>query len=253
MSTTPVVIGEYPGIKIAYYEPSPRKRYYTVNDFTVPSVTEVLGVLDKPALPYWAAKVTVEGCWRLLRDGLELPDQPFKLHDALKRERRDHQSISRQAAERGVNVHQILQGWAERQEIPNVAEYPQHEHGYIRGLSRWLMEWRPEFEQSEIVVGSAVHGFAGRLDSVAVVKHADKGRCMLDLKTSKRVYKNTMFPQLAGYELASVECGLPPTDAQGIVRVDRDGSFEVAWSDAAPDDFLAVLQAYKSQRKWSKG
>lgn len=247
----PVAIGVYPGITIEYHQPSPKKRFYTVNSERVPSVTEVLGVLDKPALPYWAAKVTAEGIWKVVTaPGYKVPDRPFKLHEELKAQKLDHQSISKRAAERGVNVHQILQDWAERQVIPNTSDYPAHEHGYIRGLSRWLMEEKPEFVESEMVVGSAVHGFAGRLDTVAVVKHADRGRCMFDLKTSKKVYRNSMFPQLAAYELAAVECGQEPTDAQAIVRVDRDGSYEVAWSDATADDFLAVLGAWKSQQKW---
>jgi len=46
------------------------------NDFlptdwrVVPSVTDVLGCLDKPGLPYWGNKVGVDGVLELVRRGL---------------------------------------------------------------------------------------------------------------------------------------------------------------------------------------
>lgn len=52
-----------------YYQTEP-KRLYKVNGQIVPSVTEVLGVLDKPALVWWGQGIGVTGVQKLLDDGL---------------------------------------------------------------------------------------------------------------------------------------------------------------------------------------
>lgn len=51
-----------------YFQSKP-KRMYRVNGVEVPSVTTVLGVLDKPALPFWGNKVGVDGVLELIRRG----------------------------------------------------------------------------------------------------------------------------------------------------------------------------------------
>ena len=73
-----------------------------------------------------------------------------------------------------------------------------------------------------------------------------KIRVLVDLKTGKRCYPTSQFPQLAGYELASVEMGYPPTDAQFILNVKNDGSYEFAQSVAEPEHFLAFLSAQRA-------
>lgn len=163
----------------------------------------------------------------------------------------DHQSQTGQAAGRGVDVHAVWENWNERGQIPNAADYPEDRRGYIRAMSKFIVEHRPQCHESEMVVGSAVHGFAGRLDTVVVLS-LDEGLSMVDLKTSKDVYPSSHFPQLAGYELARRECGLDPTTRQGILRLGADGSYELRWSDAEAEDFLCLLRAWRSQQKWMK-
>jgi hypothetical protein len=224
---------------------------YAINGVPVPSVTQVLGVLDKPALPPWAAKVTLEGVCNLIKlskhTRFELPEDAGKLKYALKRRKLDHYSVVKASQERGTAVHKALEDWITHHRIPRLKDYPVAQRGYIQGLTAFLIAEKPEFLASEKQVGSVRHGYAGTLDTVCFVNHTDKGRVMLDLKTSKDVWYLTQFPQLAAYELANVECGGEPTDAQGIVRVSADGQWEVKWSCADADDFLAILAVYKSQ------
>ena len=279
----PVATGEYPGISVAYYEKPYRK--YTVNGKDAVSVTTALGVLNKP-LDAWVERVTLAGTVKLLRQPTyTLPEDgspescPWKqrkyvpgfarqcnspTHDCigrdpalcqfrvdLKNRRLDYYAEKKEAADRGVDVHQIWQDWNEKQKIPHVADYPANRHGFIRALAAFIMQHNPTCLESEKVVGSAVHGFAGRLDTVVVLS-VDDAPCVVDIKTSKAVYPSSHFPQLAGYEIARRECGLQPTERQGILRLGADGKFDLVWSDATGDDFLAVLNAWKSQQRWSK-
>ncbi len=111
------------------------------------------------------------------------------------------------------------------------------------------------------MVGSAVHGFAGRYDLVIEVsdeielvvkeyKRKDNktftlrpGRYLCDAKTSKGTY-DSHFLQLAAYELASKECGYEATDGQFVLRLDASGVYECSPSFASAEDFLAVKKAY---------
>lgn len=63
------------GLEI-HYEAGP-KRLYRIRDWgteadwqEVPSVSTVLGVLDKPALVYWGNKIGVDGVLELVERGL---------------------------------------------------------------------------------------------------------------------------------------------------------------------------------------
>lgn len=249
--TREAIVATYPGITIQFREFP--YHAYTVNGDSVPSVTQVLGILDKPALMNWAARVTAEGAYRLIkRKGYELPSSARDFQDDMRRYGYDHRSQTKAAQERGVDVHTILQDWAESQRLPAISDYPHDRRGYIRGLARFLMEHQPRFVEAERLVASLKHGFAGRRDTVAIVEDLDGRRCLLDLKTSKGIYPSSMFRQLAAYELAGVECGEPPTDMQGIVRVGADGEYEIAWSDATAEDFLSVLRVWKDEQKWKR-
>lgn len=168
----------------------------------------------------------------------------------------DHRSQTKAAADRGVDVHQVWEDWHLRKMIPDASRYPENRRGYIRAMASAILEHQPEAVETEQIVGSAVHGFAGRLDTVVMLKAGD-GLNMVDIKTSPGIYPNSHFPQLQGYEIARVECGLPPTDRRGILRLGKDGTYEFGWSDdpkygppTVDDDFLSILCAWKYQQKY---
>lgn len=291
MTVEPDAVGDYPGVYVEYFDGSHR---YKVNHEFVPSVTTVLGVLNKP-LESYIERETLKGAWKLIAQARD-PEHPYHLprngaprfcpsqgknyapffarechvpeHDCalgdpricafrqdLKRRHLDSRSATNEAAERGTDVHQVWQDWNEHHKIPNAEEYPENRRGYIRSMGKAILQLKPHAVEVEAVVGSAVHGYAGRLDTVVVVHTAD-GLSMIDLKTSSSIWANSYYPQLAGYEIARRECGLPATARQGILHLDKSGEFDIerdlAWSDAEPEDFLAVLGAWKSQRKWAK-
>ena len=47
----------------------PAKHAYQIDGKPVPSVTQILGVLDKPGLPWWGMKVGVAGVCALIDNG----------------------------------------------------------------------------------------------------------------------------------------------------------------------------------------
>lgn len=263
----------------------------------VPSVTTVLEVLDKPALPWWGMTEGVEGVAILFNMGMlargEAPngqqmlcardgqggwvaagkDEIVKLlqkHKLTVNDKKD------KAGDRGQGAHDAFEVWAKEGHLPDPDMFPQEERGYIEGLLQFFAAV-PSAEplESEVMVGSVEHGYAGRYDvrfrtteEHQIVFHRTPvrgpqyatlkpGVYLADLKTSKRVYPISHFRQLEAYEGASIECGYEPTDARGVIHVhpgdpkdDKmpDGPhYEFVRSYAVLDDFLRVLEVYRSE------
>ena len=235
----------------------------------VPSVTTVLGVLHKPALPWWGMKVGVEGVLDLVDKGhVSIEEWSTATAEHLVQLLTEHKlTVNHQldkAADRGVNVHGALEAWCEHGILAQPAVFPETERGYIEGLNAFqgAIDHALGGVESEIMVGSLEHLYAGRFDLVLAldkpcevvtrcfpkkppkVEEIPAGRYLLDLKTSKRVY-DTHFLQLEAYEKASVECGYEPTDYRGVVHVTADGKYELVLNkEWTFEDFAAVRQCY---------
>lgn len=261
------------GVKL-FYQDEP-KRLYTVNGKWVPSVTTILGVLDKPALPWWGMKIGVEGVLKLLSDGVlrfedldDLPDTETAV-EALTASKLTVNHVKDKAGSRGTSVHRALEDWADFGKWPDPFAYPAEEQGYVRGVMAFLEDAAPEVIASELMVGSVVHEFAGRYDLLAILgerevvtrlypkrkpkrETIDGGVYLLDLKTSKNVY-TTHHLQLAAYEGATRECGYTPSDFRGVVRVSPTGGYELVRSDRGYfDAFLAVNECWRAMESLKK-
>lgn len=271
------------GIEIAY-SPSPR-RYYKVRRtaseastdwLEVPSVTTALDVLDKPALKWWAFRVGLQAVQALWESGdfptptddYELLDLAGELERVIVERQLSPNHVTSKAQDRGVNVHSALEGWAVDQTFRADPDFYQpHERGYINGLNQFLEDiGQVEEVQAELMVGSLVHGFAGRFDLRLIIpneielvtrvypKRAAKretipaGTYILDLKTSSGCFSSHSI-QLAAYEIASQECGYGSSDFRAIIRVSDDGRYEFRRSTADEYDFIAVLGAYKRMQR----
>lgn len=248
-----------------FYCPEPR--HYKVNGVEVPSVTEVLGVLHKPALVFWGMKVGVEGLVKLASDGhLVSPMGPWyqegsewavellKEHKLTVNHQRD------KAGTRGTSVHNAFERYCVTDKFPEPDEFPEEERGFVKGLVAFLKAVDPQPIQTELMVGSAEKGFAGRFDLLAstfkkTVKPTSRktreipsGKGIWDLKTGKGIYPDSHYLQLSAYRFAAEESGYGRTDYEGIVNVREDGTWDVGINTKKPHHFLAVKSAWEALR-----
>ena len=152
---------------------------------------------------------------------------------------------------KGTVVHDVLEKLAQDETHPNLADYDDAARGHVQSLLEWHTEYKPTFLAVEVMVCSRTHRFAGRYDVRAEI---DGKSCLIDLKTSKRIYPEQHFVQLAGYELASVEMGYPATDAQYVLCTDGDGGkAEFVKSTATAENFLNYLNAHRDRKTLKKG
>jgi len=214
------------------------------------SVTAVLGVLDKPALLSWAEACGAEGALILERRGELRNVDPKAAIDVVRINGLGKDAKRDAGADRGTAIHDALRIYASEGTAPNVGDFPAEVRGYVSGLCKWLLEANAEPVHVEQIVGSAKHGYAGRLDLIA---NLTAGRTLVDLKTSPkaRVYPEAHI-QAAGYSLALQECGIEPVEHILIVAVGEQGEFSTRAGCADPGDFLAVLGCHRAMGRVKK-
>ncbi len=206
----------------------------------------------------------------------EIPDR-FNLEARLKAQKLTTNDVRDLAGKRGNSVHASLERWVADGTFPKVEFFPIEEQGYVRGLLAFLTDLSKGLKskpESEIMVASLEHKVAGRYDLEAVLHDVElvvkpatptwvepellqegkknhpsakpaqrkvfDGRTLFDLKTSKGVYLSHKI-QMTGYEGCRVECGLPPTKQQLVIRVGADGTYQAVECDTTWDEFLLVL------------
>ena len=156
-----------------------------------PSVTTVLGVLDKSAaLTWWGQKIGVAGVIELVNRGLlvgaydtggaevggkwksylahEVSGTPATLESVMPlivSEKLSTNHARDKAGDRGISVHDAFETWCVTGNKPDPSIFPDEERGYVEGLNAFLDDVNPEPYAAEVMVGSVEHGFAGRYDA----------------------------------------------------------------------------------------
>ena len=141
--------------------------YLNSKHLEIPSVTTVLHVINKPALPYWA-------------NGLGF--KHIKVKDELKAK-----------ANVGTDLHDMLSKYTMGEEING-----EHWDDAIE-LFKVFLEWSDKNRYKVVLSEQSLSGeeFGGTIDSIG---HVNGVLSMVDYKTSSRIY-SSMFLQLAGYSL----------------------------------------------------
>lgn len=250
----------------------------------VPSVTTVLDCLSKGGLTVWGQRVGIQGVLSLFADGLiqaaqtaegvrlacsdpaglVVADVP-RVEALMKAAKLTVSHVRDAAGDRGQNVHDAFEAWAEEGIQPDPSLFPEHEQGYVEGLRKFIQESGAVAVANEVMVGSVKHGYAGRYDvdiqypeDVEIVVHhtpvrgakrelLKAGIYTDDLKTSANVY-SSHFKQLAAYAEARIECGYPPTSGQGVIHVDANGNYKRVTSPATFKHFKTTLAEWKAQQ-----
>lgn len=209
----------------------------------VPSVTNIIGVLDKPALPRWAAKMVAEAAWKMRSSLVEMGED--ECIDVLKG---SPWRNSGRAASRGTSVHDYLDAAAKGLPLPTLGGDASR---YKRGADEFLETYQPIFIRSEFTVFG--DGYAGTADFVADIE----GRRVIgDYKTSKALYPEIAL-QLAAIRYAHTIVGEHSGD-QDMWEVDGcigvlitpDGC-EVREVDAGPEAY-AAFRACLTAWQWQK-
>lgn len=265
------------GIEVAFWDEenietgAPQRRTYRVPGIdgdTLPSISTVSGIFDKPGLVPAAVFLTMEGVIELAEDGVDIAKlDAGMLRDELNQRRLSHEARWAEARDRGTDAHANLLAILRGDRVPRMSDYPEDRRPWISAGMKFVVDFDPEVLAVEYFVASLEHGFAGRGDLFCVPRRApEEWKHLIGLKTRidfKTVTEWKLKPSgellppwdenligLAGYDLAAPESGYDESDAQLIVRLGPDGEYAITQTDsaAAHDVFLASLTAYNARR-----
>jgi hypothetical protein len=205
------------------------------------SVTTLLDdILPKPGLPVWSEAHGIRGAIAAVRQGLVAGDvAPDEAVAIVRRAHLGADAAKDQAADRGLNVHALLEEYMRTGAAPRLAGHPEPHHGYIRALASWLLAYDPQPVAVEQIVADTTAGYAGRLDLRA---HIGDRLITVDLKTQENaaIYEGAHF-QVGLYERAAIKSGDEPADGCLVVVVAADGQYRVMAADHEPWRLDAAL------------
>lgn len=254
-------------------------RYFLRKPYDRPlvSVTGIIGVYDKPALPYAAANVTFESVALVHREGcVPAFDDADELSGLLYGRKLKHFQIWQGKADRGTFAHAVNQSWIEHGTVPERETVPEDYAPFIRSFGDFLRDHEPRFLTSEEIIASIVHGYAGRYDAtLSVTKRCakskctcpkpckDKSKCMTicachlmdigavirgDWKTSKAIYAEYMA-QLDLYEVGAKEMGEDEADHRCALRLGADGDYQFVLSRLPVGKSLDMVTGYRGKKR----
>jgi hypothetical protein len=218
--------------------------------YRMPSITTVLKqiVPKGDALIRWGETQGILGMAQLVRLGAWTPDAddaPDPIQEVRSRKLGMDGARGRAAA-RGTNAHTLVEAWLRHGQIPNPADHPADQHGYIQALARCILALAPEPVLLEHIACSIDHFYAGRIDLLA---HIDGVLTLADFKSSAN---GIIYPQahvqVAMQARALRECGDPTPERKMIVALAGDGTFrveEVVAGDETVDAAMAWHRALK--------
>lgn len=216
-----------------------------------PSVTNVLGILAKPALVAWQQE-------QAILSALTLPRIAGETDDAFaKRVVQDKDTQVEQAADLGTKIHDVCAEYALGAKAGDSAFRCDDKNVYelFRPFADWFDANVLEVGQVEAVVTSHAYGYAGRMDMTLKLK--DIGWCVVDIKSqkvkrdakgrAKPAFYETWPLQLSAYREAMYQCAAVREVCQ-IVSVVIDsvtpGPVHVkVWDDQSTDHTKAFHNA----------
>jgi hypothetical protein len=233
-------------------------RFYFNEDFPdikYPGVTSVVGMLPKPFLAYWQAKMVAE----LAVDSLDFIQQMAD------RDRDGAVQYLKGAANRytkvranvGSDAHDLFERMIRGQHIgrvhPDMVPYQRHFAAFLDAV-------QPELVRAEDVAWSDTHEYAGSFDGILRLRLDEHGKpdpagepalVMADWKTSKSTYPDVAL-QMSAYAHADkiiapdgTETPMPEFDGALVLHITEDqASFKpvrIAAENGQPDVFAHFL------------
>ena len=208
-----------------------RGGFYWVDNNPYASVTNIISILDKPALRYWFGKTVYRAF---------AADPALSEKEALAAP----WQLSNTSKERGSTVHSIVESW--KQTKKHISTIPDQFKGYAEAFYKFVKTNHVEIQEHEKTVVSKVYNFAGTLDILGKL-NTNKKLMIIDVKTGKGIYQETEL-QLSAYRQALKEEGIDADISALLLR--EDGTYQFAeYKTDRLDQFLACYSLWRWQNE----
>lgn len=233
----------------------PKTHSYLIDGKPATGVTTVIGVLAKPNLIPWAAKMVVEYIEENAPRNELYGDLLFYevSTDLLAEAKSAHTKKKEAAAEYGTDTHSAVEIYIGHCIKEHDGKPYKHIDDTLQKFIDWAMENVDYFLFSERRMYNEELFIAGTADFAYIGK--DGKKYMADFKTSSGIYGIDYFLQVAAYRMLAEGEGDEPYDGSTIVRLGKDGSFEVQQrynNETDKEAFLACLTLYRAKATFTK-
>lgn len=265
------------------FEFFPEEHVYLYEGKPMTGVTTLLGILAKPQLIPWAARMAVE----YVKEKGTLVSNPIEQGEGepidgdfyqiyagdLEEAKTAYAKKRDDAAQKGTNTHALVEEWIKLCIEKNsgwVMDTVEPRFEPIDSFITWASEQNVQFIASEEKLYSESLFVAGTADFIF---EKDGKRYIGDIKTYKKIWDRTPFYQCAGYALMFEEMGLTTLSIRDELLAPRkheiDGycifnlpkerehnpKEDVLWSFDVEGDtkaFLACVEIYRQNANFSK-
>lgn len=222
----------------------------------LPSVTQLLRMLDKPGLNNWRCEMAVIAALTLPMEPGELPD------DFARRIVKDADTMRDTAADLGRRLHRAAEDYARAFSGLAPAVTPEEDLApFVGHLEAWFDQNIETVISVEEVVVSLEHGFAGMRDLKAI--HKTHGLVHVDFKTQGvKPGKSVMFYrewllQLAAYQIADPDQEPSKLLSVGINSKQPELSVEHVWPedevDRAERSVKLIAELWRIEKNYFPG
>lgn len=211
---------------------------YRVNKIPVPSVTTIIGVLNKPALIHWAAGLTAEYFIKNIPKIVsgELSFTEADAGEMYARAKTEHMRESAKATDIGSAAHDAIEQFVKtRAPIPKPrikTGKAVHAYNSVKRYEEWERQIGvKQVIGSEIKIYHPDYKYAGMVD--LLLQLSTKENMVVDLKTSAAFYEPDMPLQLAAYAKGVEKTYGFPIHRIGILRISKKTG-EMEWKEYTP-------------------
>lgn len=229
----------------------PKTHTYRIDGKRATGVTTIIGVLAKPQLIGWASRMAVEYVKEhapLDTVGLEIPLRHVT-DEILENARVAHTRKKEDAGQKGTDMHALVEEYINAclTSFEGKPVAPK-EGDVIKQFTDWAVENVEHFIFAERQMYNKDLFIAGTADFAYVGK--DGKKYMADFKTSSGIYGIDYWLQVAAYRMLAEAEGDEVYDGATVVRMGKDGSFDVQKLyeyETYKEAFLCCLTLYRAQ------
>ncbi len=236
-----------------------KRHAYFLNGRPILGCTSVLGVIAKPALVPWAAKMTADYASAHIESGRAYNED--ELAEIFSEAKVAHRKKKEDAAEKGTDLHAQVEEWVKfcietNEGVPQLGGM---EPSTLRSFQEWAQKQDIRFIATEQRLYSKDLWVAGTCDLIF-----EKGgkRFIGDIKTYKKIWDRVPLIQCAGYsimyeEMNGAHTSLSATGSQFIagycvICLPKERTFneveDVLWSfdpQTEREAFISTVKLYK--------